>query len=292
VGLADVGATIVDLAGGGGALPGRSLRGAMAGGAAPGGLYAESLAPQQEFGWSDLRSWREGSMKYIRAPRPELYDVDADPGETRDVAAARPEDVARMERALAKVLADAGEVQARRGPDPEAAERLRALGYVQGPGGRGSGADPKDKLEVARRIARAAGPFPDFATAARVYREIADLDPENPLVRFRLADALLRAGRAEEAVPHFRKVVEGGPRTADPFVGLATAYALLGRLDDARRVLVEALSVDPANGQVHFNLGEVARAHGDFADARRRYEAALADSTTRDRAKARLAGLP
>ena len=58
------------------------------------------------------------------------------------------------------------------------AERLRALGYAQGPEGRGSGADPKDKVEVARRIARAAGPFPDAAAAAaRLPRDRAPATP-------------------------------------------------------------------------------------------------------------------
>lgn len=292
VGLTDVAATILDVVGAGTALPGRSLRGVMDGGGVPEGLYAETFAPRFDFGWSELRSWREGSFKYIRAPRPELYDVQADPGETKDLAAARPELARTLEQALARALAGAGETETRRGPDPEAAERLRALGYVQGPGGRGSGADPKDKIDVARRIARAAGPFPDFAAAARSYREIAAMDPENPLVQFRLADALLRAGRAEESVAHFRKVVAGGPRSADPFVGLATAYSLLGRLEDARRVLTDALAVDPANGQVHFNLGEVARTRGQVAEARRSYQAALDDPTTRERARARLASLP
>ena len=42
-------------------------------------LYAETLAPRLDFGWSDLRAWRDGRYKYVRAPRPELYDLEADP---------------------------------------------------------------------------------------------------------------------------------------------------------------------------------------------------------------------
>ncbi|HEY7696802.1 MAG TPA: sulfatase, partial [Vicinamibacteria bacterium] len=41
--------------------------------------YAESLVPLMHFGWSDLRSIRRGKWKYIQAPKPELYDLDADP---------------------------------------------------------------------------------------------------------------------------------------------------------------------------------------------------------------------
>ena len=33
------------------------------------------------FGWAPLRSVRAGGFKFIEAPRPELYDLHADPGE-------------------------------------------------------------------------------------------------------------------------------------------------------------------------------------------------------------------
>jgi hypothetical protein len=46
--------------------------------------------------------------------------------------------------------------------------------------------------------------------------------------------------------------------------------------------------VDPLSGQVHYNLGEVARVKGDRAAARREYGAALDDPVTRERAQARL----
>jgi choline-sulfatase len=292
VGLGDIAATIVDAVGPGGpTLPGRSLARSLDGAPAD-PLYAETLAPRLDFGWSDLRAWRDGRYKYVRAPRPELYDVQADPGETRNVVAEHPDVAARLRGDLERAMAAMGEVESRHVPDAETAERLRALGYVQGPQARGSGADPKDMADVALMIARAAGPFRDHAAAAAAYRPIAQRDPANPLVNLRLADALLRSGRADDAVPYYRKVIAGRPLTADAFVGLASAHADRGRLDEARAVLVEALSVDPANGQVHYNLGEVARVKGEVEAARREYTAALADPVTHDRAQARLAALP
>jgi hypothetical protein len=33
---------------------------------------------------------REGAFKYVDLPIPELYDLDSDPGETRNLAASRP----------------------------------------------------------------------------------------------------------------------------------------------------------------------------------------------------------
>ncbi len=288
VSLLDVAATILDLTGGDGpGLPGSSLL--REGTPAP--IYAETLAPQLDFGWSDLRAWREGELKVIRAPRPELYDLKADPGETHNLSAERPEVSERMLARLTEALRTGGEKEAGQPENADTAERLRALGYVQGPGGRGSGADPKDMVGLASRIAAAAGPFADSATAIRTYRELVAADPPNPLLNFRLADLLLKAGQAAAAVPHFRKVVDGAPRTAEAHVGLATAHAELGQLKEAERVLREGLALRPSDGQVNFNLGEIARVQRDRQAARRYYDAALADPKTRDRAQARLEAL-
>jgi choline-sulfatase len=293
VSLRDLPATLAAWAGAGG-LPGRSLdrfwsKAAPSSAEPP--LYAETLAPRLDFGWSDLRAWRRGRHKYVRAPRPELYDLEDDPEESRNLAAARPDLIASLGRELQAALAGMGDVEARRPVDSDTSQRLRSLGYVQGPSGRGSGADPKDRLEVARRIAGATGPFQGPEEVVAVYRDIRRLDPENPLVGMRLADALLRAGRPAEAIPVFRRVVAGAPRSADPFVGLATAYARLGRLDESKRALEQALEVDPSSGQAEYNLGEIARARGELANARIRFEAARRDPVTRERAEARLAEL-
>jgi len=109
-----------------------------------------------------------------------------------------------------------------------------------------------------------------------------------PLVNLRLADALLRSGRAAAAIPYYERVIAAGPRTADAHVGLATALAGLQRLDQAARVLRQGLLVEPANGQLHYNLAEIARVQGAREEARLGYRAALADPVTRDRAQARL----
>ena len=292
IGLVDLAATLADLAGAE-ALPGASLMRFVArdGSAAEAPLYAETLAPRLDFGWSELRSWRAGGLKYVKAPRPELYDVDLDPGESADLAATRRDAATRLASALDRAQQDLGETESRHGPDPEAVERLRALGYAQGLEGKGSGADPKDRVEVARLIAAASGPFAGPREVIGVYSDIARRDPDNPLVNFRLADALLRAGRAREAIPVFRRVTATLPRSADPYVGLATACAELGRMAEAKQALEQALGVDPGNGQAHYNLGEIARTGGDLSEARAQYEAARSDASTRARAEQRLGSL-
>jgi Flp pilus assembly protein TadD len=143
-------------------------------------------------------------------------------------------------------------------------------------------------VEVARKIAGATGPFAGWMDAITNYRGLVALDPENPLLNIRLADALLRSGQPEPSLVFFARVVKAGPVTADAHVGYATALAQLNRFKEARRALEAGLLVDAANGQLHYNLGEIARAEGRADDARREYESALHDPVTAERARARL----
>ena len=63
----------------------------------------------------------------------ELYDLDADPGERRDLLAARPELAARLKQSLADWDASVRDgAAAERDLDPELIERLEAMGYLGG----------------------------------------------------------------------------------------------------------------------------------------------------------------
>src|SRR5262249_21096027 len=79
VALTDVAPTLLALAGvAADGMDGVSLAPAIASGHADDRtVYSETLYPRLHFGWSDLASAIEGRYHYIRAPRPELYDVAA-----------------------------------------------------------------------------------------------------------------------------------------------------------------------------------------------------------------------
>ncbi len=110
-------------------------------------LWAASDYPARQFGWAPLRSLRVAGFKFVEAPRPELYDLAQDAGETRDLAARDPRRVAEMRARLLQVertLAEARPALAPVEPDGETRERLGALGYVADPGLRAKALDPKD----------------------------------------------------------------------------------------------------------------------------------------------------
>jgi arylsulfatase A-like enzyme len=91
-------------------------------GARPNEAYAESLYPQT-LGWAPLRALRVGSLRYVDAPRPELYDLADDPGETRNRLAERSQEAERLRAALAALRAQE-RAPSRAGLSVETAERL------------------------------------------------------------------------------------------------------------------------------------------------------------------------
>ena len=67
--------------------------------------YAETLYPKINMGWAELRGIRTSKWKYIRAPRSELYDLETDPGETRNVFESHRNEAQRLEGELARLTA-------------------------------------------------------------------------------------------------------------------------------------------------------------------------------------------
>src|SRR6266496_117406 len=71
---------------------------------APGYAYGESMTPSLQFGWSALQSLRSRRYKLIKAPRPELYDLLADPGESANLYEQQPAVARDMMRKLDRLV--------------------------------------------------------------------------------------------------------------------------------------------------------------------------------------------
>ena len=215
--------------------------------------FAESLVPLLHYGWSDLRSVRDGRWKYILAPRPELYDLDRDPNEQHNLAGTE-ESRARAMNAAIKERLQTEQKAVRTGPGsvpPDLLERLGALGYVS-PGGpsdaKASGADPKDKLEEYKAI-----------TASM----------QQGLVAF-------RDGRPAEAVEHLQQLVKRGFDSYELHYYLGRSYDALGRPRDAASSYERAAARLPTDSTVWRNLGATRVVLRDWPRAAQAFEKLVA----------------
>jgi tetratricopeptide (TPR) repeat protein len=86
----------------------------------------------------------------------------------------------------------------------------------------------------------------------------------------------LNAGRTQEAAAAFDEALKSAPNQPTLLLGAGVAAHLQGREDDARRLLVDALKIDPALTPASLLLGAVFYQTGDVDAAIDTYQAALA----------------
>jgi arylsulfatase A-like enzyme len=140
--LLDVAPTLLALAGIGAppGLQGRDLFAKPAAAPEPVVIWNATTYPERYVGlrtpeWKYLRRVRPEDGVGAVAPRAaeELYDLRADPAETRNLAATDPARVATLRAELERRLAAMGQAPKRVAPEIDAAteDRLRALGYAK-----------------------------------------------------------------------------------------------------------------------------------------------------------------
>jgi choline-sulfatase len=232
-------------------------------------LYAESFAPLLDFGWSALRSARRGGWKYIAAPRPELFDVAQDPTEMTDRAREEPAHASELDALVSRISGPDFTRDTRSAPDPEAERRLRALGYVGGgaPGQSGPRPDPKDRRDLAARLARVTSGELSGDALRRELEAILREDEANPQAHMRLGFAFAESGDCRRAEPHFTRAIVLRLPSADPYLGLGGCQAGRGDRKAAIATLEASRAVETDNPVVLANLGTLRSDVGDHAQA-------------------------
>ena len=238
------------------------------------------------FGWAPLRSLRQEGFKFIEAPRPELYNLKADPGELNNIYQPWDQTVRRYREILTEVRAKAAPVA------PSAAtvgqgtlDELKALGYL-GPADAGSSTnvpepsllpDPKDKIEQQNLLHSAMMASEDNrpADARRSLEKVLQLDPKSPTALRQLGELELRAGDYAKAAKHLKHAREVSPTDATSAFHEGQALEKVGDLAGARDALEASLKLMPGQFPARLLLGEVYLGLKDIAAAEDQLEAAL-----------------
>jgi arylsulfatase A-like enzyme/Flp pilus assembly protein TadD len=268
--------------------PGRSLAPALRGeriGDEP--SFAESLLPLVHFGWSDLRTVRDGRWKYILAPRPELYDLERDPAENINLAEREPSRARAMRAGLEEWLR-LEQRSARSGSGREAVpqdllEKLGALGYLTGgpAAAKASGADPKDKLEeyktlntqmrlglIALREGRPADTLDHLGGLAR--RGVDSFE-----MHYYRGRALTLLKRWRDAASAYEKAIDKLPAYSAAWRALAESRVAVRDLRGAAAAYEQLVSLVPRDALARVQLGEVYRDMGRREEAVRLMQAAV-----------------
>ncbi|MEW6367864.1 MAG: sulfatase-like hydrolase/transferase [Acidobacteriota bacterium] len=265
---------------GGGETQGVNLIGAFQGKSAAPVLpqYCESLLSEVGFGMAPLYGVRLDGYKWIRAPKPELYDYRRDQGELHNLCAAEQSRSKQLDGALQALIDDCRRFAVRTEESPmdrETEEMLRSLGYLASAGERKSmgGMDPKDgigiynKLEDARHLAQQR----EWAEAERLLREILDVIPEHISARGVLGLCLLRQGRFEEARAQYLRLLADDPgqfRVYGTLGGIALAE---GDLAEAERFFKQGIEINGSFVEAMANIGFIETLRGNDEAAKAWY---------------------
>jgi arylsulfatase A-like enzyme/Flp pilus assembly protein TadD len=248
--------------------------------------YSETFYPFSSFGWSPLHALESERFHFIEAPTPELYDLEADPGETRNIAGEQPATVAVLREKMQELLArnpftrgDAGAGNL----SPDAEEKLRALGYFGFRAGvspealKKGLADPKDKLWEFNAILKAGDDFQrqEDDRAEALLTEVQQKDPGIYVIPFMLGESALRQQKWERAAGQLQRCLELNPNFDNAMTGLALALAKLGRGDEAKSWLKKARQINPQNYRAWYQSG-LLEAGSDRAAALADYRKAIA----------------
>jgi arylsulfatase A-like enzyme/Flp pilus assembly protein TadD len=275
--------------------------------------YFEAMSAMLNRGWAPLQGAMAGHEKFIDLPKPELYDLAADPGERANLVDRRVD----RRRALEIRLADfhAAPPGERSSETPEVAATLQSLGYTSGAAPRKAtyteDDDPKHLVQLDTWIQQGIDAWQrgDRRDALTIYERIVAARPSmaigyknlaflqwqsgeaktaidtlqrafranaaEPAMKTQLGSYLAEAGRPADAIALLEPLTRAEPADPDALNALGIAYARTGNDARAAAAFHRVLTADRSNVRALENLGTLAMQRDDAATAERYLRQAL-----------------
>jgi len=135
-------------------------------------------------------------------------------------------------------------------------------------------------LEALKRVAYYEGQARRWGEMRRVAKVVVDLVPTDAEARLYMAKACLGLGPdyVLEALEHAREAVTNGPKNIDAYLTLAQVHQMRRAPDEVKKVLDEALEVDPKSQELFRFLGNYHMRLGERLKAETAFKAALANA--------------
>jgi len=239
--------------------------------------YSETFYPRFHYGWSELKSLQDERYKLILAPELELYDLQSDPDEERNIIESQAAEARRMVAQIESFINESS-----RGAyeldyshmDEESREKLAALGYI------GSFADstsiswrqlsdPKDKINIFNQLghARELGLQEEYEQAVEMIKNIIAQDPDIVDAYFSLGNLYTKWGKNEEALESYFQVLDKKPDDTFTVINIANAYIRLNELEKAKEFVLNKLEILSPDSQVYFVQGNIFNFLKDYENA-------------------------
>ncbi len=264
---------------------GRSLQPALIGNpVSPGVCYSETDEPFHAARCSPLQSVTTEQWKFIRTPRQELFDLQNDPQELKNLAETHPEQLQRLSDLLVTLeqgMTRRDAPQAKLSPAEERA--LSSLGYVGSPSdpdaveAQGNLPDTKDMLPYFNQCDDALKEmsFQNYTGAEKILKPVVEAAPSYFEARCSLGVCYYSQKRYAEAAVEFQKALDLGASPATVNIQLGMARVMIEQYDAALENFSEALALQPDDPEIHYFLGFTLQKLGRLTEAIDAFEQAL-----------------
>ena len=242
--------------------------------------YAETLYPKINMNWAELRAIRTNHWKYIRAPKPELYDLSQDAAETNNVIQSHAPEVQKFEAQMKAVIGtDGAEKVETAMVDQRTLDQLKSLGYVSGFAKReysltGQGTDPKDRVDVLKLVQTAQSKQSNLPEARRIQllEQALSLDPKDPNLYYQLGGNYEKAGRYNDAMKLYQTALQNGIESARLHSRIADLLVRAGKQEEAIAEYEKGARLNPSDVDSQSNLATAYLQKGRLPDAERVYK--------------------
>lgn len=278
-------------------------------------VIIETFYPRENFAWSELVGLISGKWKLIQAPRPELYDLKADPEERINLYQYNQEIASKLKKRLEAMILDSPVPAVTGTGTAEDLEKLSSLGYISlAPVGTVSTyPDPKEMVDLLRLIqqAQALEYQENFSEAEKIYQEILEETPDSPasyinlalaqaqqkkmdlaietlkkgqerlpdseIILVRLGHTYLVTGKYWLAFETMQRVLVDNPENVDALTVCASILDAAGRKEEAKNFLERALAIEPESKHLRASLASNLASSGRFEEAIEIYKALIND---------------
>ena len=242
--------------------------------------YSRSEFSKRAFGCSMLESWRAGKYLYVRAPKPELYDLSNDPGATRNLAQTAKailETMASQLQTFDSHLGNDASKSAGSGLTSGEMQKLASLGYVglqkagAGVNAAAEGNDPEDLVSAINRTMAAILDLEDGKPEQTIVtlRLVIANQPAIYLAQYGIGAALMHQQQYDAAVPYLHKAIELEPDSAWAHYAMGISLMKTGDFKTSAVHLEIAAGRLPAFDAAHLALAETYEHLGRVQDGAR-----------------------
>jgi choline-sulfatase len=247
--------------------------------------YEETMYPKFIMNWASLRGIHTADWMYVRAPKPELYDLKTDPAELHNVIEAHPKEYRELDQQLKLLIGNNGtENVVSQQMDEQTMAKLRSLGYLGGSSQQSAsldsrGANPKDQVEILKLLHEAKDTPAGAMTSARrveLYREALAKDPSNPALYYALGDEYQKTGQGEANLQLCLDALHHGVTGPMILSRLGQLYLSKGNAPQAIAYYEPAVKMDPTDVGTIDGLGSAYSANGQLAEAAAEFQRVLA----------------